>query len=162
MEESQWITLIVGLLTIAGTLIAAHWQLRRDGKSIDGISSDTSQMKPKVENIEDIAKAQAKDIGLLVSDLDHRKRLEAEFPQGMSGRDLISIGSNRMIEENAQLNRQYQELNLLYLKAQNSVNELQAENAQLRSQISELKAELEKEQTPNRYCGTLDDFEPEL
>lgn len=150
MSMEQWIGLIVALLTIAGTLIATFWQLKRDGKTIDGISSDTTQVKSDVQHIEKMSEQQSLDLRNLVSDLEHRKRMEAQFPKSVSGQELMEAGSNRLLEENAVLKHEYEDLQRKFGESLDKVNELTAENSRLRGEITHLQAALRKERTVSK------------
>ena len=110
-----WVAIIGAAATIIGTLIANTGsligqgrQLKRDGERIEKISADAAEMNPTVVNIEKLAQNQSKDMALLVSDLDHRKRMEAMFPQSASAMSIITSGVNKLQDENLALKLKYE------------------------------------------------------
>jgi len=142
--------IIIALATIAAALIAGVITLvvdcresKRNGKAIDKISSTTTDVKPKVENIEKLSQRQAEQMNSLISDLEHRKRMEAQYPQGMSGKDLMLSGVNKMLEQYEKISDQCQ-------KTQEEITQLKIENASLRNQNQKLKEELLRNGKPLR------------
>ena len=124
------VTVLGFLIIFLGVIFGAIILLKRDSKTIDSISGQTNNMDPKVGHIEKMAEAQAKDIGLLISDLDHRKRMEAQYPQG-SGKDMIYSGVDKMLE-------QYKRISDQYWNAKQQISTLQQENAALSEQNKKL------------------------
>ena len=43
MNIAEWIAIVGSLIGVAGALVINYFQLRRDGKTIDGISSNTEK-----------------------------------------------------------------------------------------------------------------------
>lgn len=136
---------VIAAPIIAGivTLIVQSKQLKRDGRVIDETKAIATDIQPKVNNIDYRTEKQLEKIDVLVAEVDYRKRVEANFPSGLSGRDLIHAGTQKLIDEGAERNLQYQELSLKYQQAQNRIMELNAENSQLRSQVAELRIRLQ-------------------
>lgn len=136
---------VIAAPIIAGivTLIVQSKQLKRDGRVIDETKAIATDIQPKVNNIDYRTEKQLEKIDILVAEVDYRKRVEANFPSGLSGRDLIHAGTQKLIDEGAERNLQYQELSLKYQQAQNRIMELNAENSQLRSQVAELRIRLQ-------------------
>lgn len=132
--------LIAGIIT----LIVQSEQLKRDGKTIDETKTITSDMHPKINNIDYRTEKQTEKLEVIVADIEYRKRLEATYPKGVSGRDLIDIGTQQLINEGSALNLKYQELSLRYQEAQNRIMELNTQNSQLRSHVSQLKSRLKE------------------
>ena len=136
---------VIAAPIIAGivTLIVQSKQLKRDGRVIDETKAIATDIQPKVNNIDYRTEKQLEKIDVLVAEVDYRKRVEANFPSGLSGRDLIHAGTQKLIDEGAERNLQYQELSLKYQQAQNRIMELNVENSQLRSQVAELRIRLQ-------------------
>lgn len=136
---------VIAAPIIAGivTLIVQSKQLKRDGRVIDETKAIATDIQPKVNSIDYRTEKQLEKIDVLVAEVDYRKRVEANFPSGLSGRDLIHAGTQKLIDEGAERNLQYQELSLKYQQAQNRIMELNAENSQLRSQVAELRIRLQ-------------------
>lgn len=135
--------LLIALATIAAALIAGAITLivdcresKRNGKTIDRIDSTTMDVKPKVESIEKLSQKQSEQINSLISDLEHRRRMEAQYPQEMSGKDMMMLGVNKLLEQYDKVSNQYQ-------KAQEQIASLKIENSKLRNQNQQLKAELQ-------------------
>ena len=51
MDTAEWIAIVVALIGVVGALMVNCYQLRRDGKTIEGIDSNTSEIHPTVKNI---------------------------------------------------------------------------------------------------------------
>ena len=147
--------LITAIIAAAGVILAAliagvvaligqSRQLKRDGKSIDETKAIASDIQPKINNIDHRTEKQSEKLDIIIADVEYRKRLEANFPNGVSGRDLIQAGIQKLLSEGSELNLQYQELSLKYQQAQNRIMELNAENSQLKGQLSLLKSKLQK------------------
>lgn len=134
--------LLAALITGVVTLIVLFVQTKRDGKTIVETKAIASDVQPKINNIDYRTEKQSEKIDVLVADVDYRKRVEANFPGGLSGRDMLQTGAQRLLEEGAELNQKYQELSLKYQQAQIRIMELCVENSQLRSQVAELKTRL--------------------
>lgn len=171
MNMTQWIALIVALVTVAGTLIAAFWQLKRDGKTIDGISSDTSHMKPQIDQIgkntervkdiviERIQPAMASiehsgsKIDFIAGEIEYQKRLKKDLSPEFQNRDRILAEIQAVYAKNAALNQQN-------IDFQNRNLNLMRQNEQLRAQISQLQAELQRERDIRQHEAPCEDWEP--
>ena len=171
--ENLGVKLTVAVIGVAATVIAAliagavaligQWrQLKRDEKTI---VSTLSEIKPKIDNIDHRTEKQSEKIDILVADVEYRKRLEASFPKGVSGKEMIRAGTTAMLEENENLLRQYRKLSLAYNVAQNQISELSTENTTLRNKIQELEIKLRCERSrgqPPEPCSSGWDLEPEI
>lgn len=135
--------IVAALITGIVTLIVQIVQLKRDGKMINETKTIASDIQPKINNIDYRTEKQSEKLEVLVADVDYRKRLEARFPDGLSGRDMLQAGAQKLMEEGAELNHKYQELSLKYQQSQNRIMELNAENSQLRIQVTELRIKLQ-------------------
>lgn len=118
------------LITGVITLIIQGIQLKRDGKKIEATQAIASDMKPKVESIN----KQTEKLDMLYADLDHRKRLEASNPHGVSAREALLSSAQALLEQNAQLAKQYNLLLLDYQQAQAEITALKEEIHELRQQ----------------------------
>ncbi len=141
---------VLGAIIAGVVALFGEWkQLKRDGKTIDKISDHASELKPKVENIEKMAEQQSAQMDALVSDLDHRKRMEAQYPQGIAGKDMMMSGINEMLA-------QYEKISAQYQKAQEKITSLKIENAQLRNQNQQLKAKVLRGDTQFREKSDIE------
>ena len=122
------------LITGVITLIVQGVQLKRDGKNIEATQAIAADMKPKVESINKQTEKQTDKLDLLVADLDHRKRLEASNPHGASAREALLSSAQALLEQNAQLAKQYSLLMLDYQQAQAEIAALKEEIHELRQQ----------------------------
>ena len=74
-------TIIGALIGGAVAVILDLFKSFRNGKAIGKIEETTSgEIKPKVNNINYLAERQTDAMALLVADLEHRKRMEVQFP----------------------------------------------------------------------------------
>lgn len=150
MGTEHWIAIAVALIGIAGPLLLYILQSFGSSKQIKTIATTTSEIKPKIDNIDHRTEKQSEKIDILVADVEYRKRLESSFPKGVSGKDMIHAGTTAMLEENENLLRQYRELSLEYNKAQNQISELSTQNTRLRNKIQELEVKLQRERSKNQ------------
>ena len=134
-------TIIGALIGGAVAVILDLFESFRNGKAIGKIEETTSgEIKPKVNNINYLAERQTDAMALLVADLEHRKRMEVQFPQGVSGRDMIYAGAKEMLVQCESLNAQYQ-------KAQDKIAELTIQNHDLSQRCESLHLENENLRT---------------
>lgn len=143
MTTELWVAIAIALIGFAGPIVLYVIQGFGNRKKIKQIASDTAEITPKINNIDYRTEKQLAKLDVLVADVDYRKRLEASFPSGLSGRDMIHAGAQKLLNEGAELNLQHQELSLKYQQAQNRIMELNAENSQLRSQVAQLRSRLQ-------------------
>lgn len=145
MDVSGWVTLGVGLISVSGVLLTALFQLKRDGKTIDQIYSDSSDIKSTTHTIDsnsskskdmlvEIEKRNAK-IDALASELEFQERLKQNFSNGAGNRDTLVNGIKSVFEENARLNQQFQE-------AQEQITTLSVDNIRLRTQHKQDQARI--------------------
>lgn len=137
------VTIAVAIVGGAISLYKEWKQSKRDGRHIEKIDAGIDCITPKVSNIEKLAESQSKDLGLLVSDLDYRKRVEAQFPSG-SGRDLILTGVDRLFTQYTKNCEQLASMRYEVLKKENENQTLRAENQTLREENLQLKEALRK------------------
>ena len=119
MDVSGWVALGVGLISTSGVLLTALFQLKRDGKTIDQIHSNSSDIKVTAHAIDsnstkskdmliEIEKRNAK-IDSLASELDFQQRLKQGFSSGAGNQDMLVNGIKTIFEENAKLNQKLRE-----------------------------------------------------
>ena len=173
--DAGWATIIAAVIAGGIAILAMIIDLVktwRNSKTIGDIRNITAdKIKPKVDSIDSRTEKQADKIDILISDLDHRKRMEAQFPKEASALDMISSGTSKVLDEFQKLNQQYlesqKEITALKVKNHDLVekcNRLSVENAKLRGQVqSQGKGLPEK----HDYGPTFkiyhihDDWEPE-
>ena len=164
-------TILAALITVIGKQFSQSKQFKRDGKTIDGISSDTSDMKSKMQRIDDNAgksrdllvesvnpalekiKERNAKIDFIAGEMEYQKRMKSSLSESASGRDSVLASISVVYEENARLNEQYR-------RAQERIIHLSVENNQLQEKVTSLKKDLAEERSKNRPRGDRgDDFE---
>lgn len=164
--------IIVALIGLSGTAIIELIKAFKDGSIIRKTNDQTSDMYPKVDNIAKLTEAQSKNISALASDLEYRKRLEAQFPQSVAGSNMIYAGVGEMLKQQESIDKQYQEakdqikaLKIEVANLSSQCRDLSAENAVMRDQIQRLGNALRQAQqhniAPNQEWPH-DDWEPEM
>lgn len=140
---------VIAAPVIAGivTLIVQSKQLKRDGRIIDSISSDTTDMMPKVENINSSVNCMVKDvirieernskIDAIATEIEVFKRLKSEAGGSSVKPEILLATISSVLEENANLRQQHQEdqQKILTLSIEN--NRLQFRNQQLESTLKQ-------------------------
>lgn len=179
ISTGLWVAIIGAFATIGAAVITGvialvgQWrQAKRDGKAIDKINSDTSEMKPTVHKIDDNTskirdiviesvvpsmvdvRNRNSKIDFIAGELEYQKRLQQDLPKDNRNRDTVLAEIRSVYERNAALSVQHAE-------AQHRISSLTAENAVLRSKIAELNAELQREQRKNSGHDMSDDLEIE-
>lgn len=146
MGATGWISLTVAVIGVLGVVVSALFQLKRDGKSIDRIDSNTSEMKPTVQSIHKVAEKtqdllrdsirpsldaiqQRTDrIDCVADGFMEFKRLEAYYSDGLVRRDVLLSQISAVFAENTRLNEKTKGL-----EAENQV--LKCENQALKDKI---------------------------
>ena len=159
--NSGQIAILVAIIGVIGTLVVAYLQLRRDGNTINSIGSDTTNMKPRVENIEknvektkdaliESVKPSLKDIvernekiDEIYKEIEYHQRLKQEFSENAFGRDNLLAGINTIYAENARLNQ-------LHHADQEQIIRLINENGKLKEKIENLEASLKQGRLKNQ------------
>ena len=183
MTPIEWSAVLVALISGVITLIMTLLQLKRDGKTIDNISTTTSNtdtttsvMKPMVERIDaqvcqthhtlistvshDIAAIGERNskIDFIHKELEYQQRLNREFSENAVGRDSLLAGINAVYAENARLNQ-------LHRGDQETIIRLIAENGKLQTKVEQLEKALQCERSssqPPEPCSSGWDLEPEI
>ena len=148
--SSGHIAILVAIIGVIGTLIVTFLQLKRDGETINSIGSNTTDMKPRVENIEkDVEKAKdtliesvkpsLKDISdrnekidQIYKEIEYHKRLQQELSENALGHDSLLAGINAVYAENARLNQSYR-------VAKETIIRLTNENSKLKKRVDYLE-----------------------
>lgn len=142
-------TAVIVAALIAGivTLIVQSKQLKRDGRIIDSISSDTSNMMPKIENTNSAVNSMVKGIDkieernskidAMATEIEVFKRLKSEAGGSMVKPEVLLAAISSVLEENANLRQRHQEdqQKILALSVEN--NRLQLRNQQLESTLKQ-------------------------
>lgn len=179
MEFKDWVNVAV---TVSGFLIAfwgiifgAIILLKRDSKTIDGISSNTIDMKPHVESIKDsiqtVVPAISTDIQPKINNIDHRtekqsekidaiakeievfKQLKSETAGSTVRPEILLASITQVLEDNAQLRIQHRE-------DQQKILALNVENQRLQLENQKLEIALDRQSPTHSHRGK--DYELEL
>ena len=174
MDVAGWVAIGVALIGVAGGIWAQVCQFKKDAQRIDGVNAtskdiknDTTEMKPKVEDIKNTCKEtndcitkrlepnihniltsvqnELKDnVAFLTEDLKFRQRLENEY-KGIRNRAMIEGGIKELYDENALLTAENRELEkkIEHLTLENS--RYVTINTQLKEKIQELEYQLQPE-----------------
>lgn len=149
MDGGQ-ITIIAAIIAMATSFGVESLKAFRNGKTIAAIKDVTSEkIKPQVDYIAKESASQTEKLNSLVSDLEHRKRMEAQYPAAVAGQDMMIAGTNLILKECNELQqhykdsqKQYGELKAKYRKLSSSYNAVSAENVRLQAELTQAKAEL--------------------
>lgn len=125
--------------------------LFRNGKTIAAIKDVTSEkIKPQVDYIAKESASQTEKLNSLVSDLEHRKRMEAQHPTVMEGQNMMLAGTNLILKEYQEmqeryndLQAQYGDLRVKYHELRGSYSAIVAEKTRLLAELSQAKADLD-------------------
>lgn len=163
MGIGDWITIVGIIIGFIGVILGVTIPLRRDGKTIDSISADTTDMKPKVGNINSVVNDIVKDIvkieernskiDAIATEIEVFKRLKSETTGNSVKPEVLLASISSVLDENAQLRRQHQE-------DQRQILTLSTENNKLRFRNQQLEITL-KQQTPTS-SGDGKGCEPEI
>lgn len=181
---TNYIGLIIALITVAGSILANFFQYRKDSNTIGTVKSDTSNMLPKVDTINENTKEINKyivddvkvslqdiinignkihennvDIKLIADDVKFRQRLSSEY-KGVTTRDTLISGIDEVYTNNSVLQEIIKEKDKSILELSRSIKSMKQENELLNKENINLKSlirklEEEKEQTNEKE----DDFE---
>lgn len=174
----------VALITVAGSILANFFQYRKDSNTIGTVKSDTSNMLPKVDTINENTKEINKyivddvkgslqdiinignkihennvDIKLIADDVKFRQRLSSEY-KGVTTRDTLISGIDEVYTNNSVLQEIIKEKDKSILELSRSIKSMKQENELLNKENINLKSQIrkleeEKEQTNEKE----DDFE---
>jgi len=111
------VAIVVAVVGAAAGIWAQAVQFKRDSGKLDGVKTDTVEMKPNVSYIrEDTTKLRDKllptvqivgEIGSgvdqLVNELNYQKRMKSEVAGALTSSDYLIQGINTIYEENARL-----------------------------------------------------------
>ena len=181
---TNYIGLIIALITVAGSILANFFQYRKDSNTIGTVKSDTSNMLPKVDTINENTKEINKyivddvkvslqdiinignkihennvDIKLIADDVKFRQRLSSEY-KGVTTRDTLISGIDEVYTNNSVLQEIIKEKDKSILELSRSIKSMKQENELLNKENINLKSQIrkleeEKEQTNEKE----DDFE---
>ena len=146
----------VALITVAGSILANFFQYRKDSNTIGAVKSDTSNMLPKVDTINENTKEINKYIA---DDVKFRQRLSSEY-KGVTTRDTLISGIDEVYTNNSVLQEIIKEKDKSILEFSRSIKSMKQENELLNKENINLKSQIrkleeEKEQTNEKE----DDFE---
>lgn len=155
--------IIVGLIAVAGSLIGLIIQFKKDSNTIGTVKSDTSEIKPKIANIdentrksrdiliEDVKPSIDKlydqqtnfeknlsKIDYVVKEFEYQDRLKKEYSSGFN-KDILTTGIDAVYERNAMLENQLREKKIEISELTNKVRLLNAEKQSLEQQLEEYK-----------------------
>lgn len=151
--------IVAALIAGVVTLIVQSVQLKRDGKSIDSISSDTTNIKPKVDNIDTAVKCISKDIAKIEDRSQQISSIATTVESFKFMKDQVTNHAIRPDEMIAQMTNVFEECASLLVQHKNDQEQiadltkankaLGQENKQLKNRIQELTTKLEYEQRRN-------------
>lgn len=158
MNIAEWIAIVGSLIGVAGALVINYFQLRRDGKTIDGISSNTEKtyevilksITPLLSKIEE----RNSKIDSIAAEVEYQKRLKSDFSTSASGKEVLIAGIQTVFEENARLNLQHK-------SDEEKIAALSSENRSLTRQVKRLRAELKVVRPKNELQKDYPDFDLE-
>lgn len=138
----------VALITVAGSILANFFQYRKDSNTIGTVKSDTSNMLPKVDTINENTKEINKYIA---DDVKFRQRLSSEY-KGVTTRDTLISGIDEVYTNNSVLQEIIKEKDKSILELSRSIKSMKQENELLNKENINLKSQIrkleeEKEQT---------------
>lgn len=151
MDGGQ-ITIIAAIIAMATSFGVESLKAFRNGKTITAIKDVTSEkIKPQVDYIAKESASQTEKLNSLVSDLEHRKRMEAQHPTAMEGQNMMLAGANLILTEYHEMQQrykdiqeQYGDLRAKYHELSGSYSTIVAEKTRLQQELSQAKADLEK------------------
>lgn len=180
MDTAGWISITVALIAVASGIWMQIVQFKKDGQRIDGVNkttaqvkADTSEMKPKVSNIEELSKQISNDIvrtilpqmnhvgrieesvGKLLEGYLVEKEIKSRVSSSLNNPDYLLGSIQSLFEINAGYNQQIQKLTNDNLLLQNENEGLRKEVKQLQEENLHLKG-LEWEPEMQRDIGGLE------
>lgn len=161
--------IIVGLIAVAGSLIGLIIQFKKDSNTIGTVKSDTSEIKPKIANIDENSR-KSRDILIedvkpsidklydqqtnfeknlskidyVVKEFEYQDRLKKEYSSGFN-KDILTTGIDAVYERNAMLENQLREKKIEISELINKVRLLNAEKQSLEQQLEEYKESIERD-----------------
>ncbi len=135
------VAIFVALLSVAGGIWSQYVLFKKDSGTMNGIKSDTSEMKPTVHNVDENVKkvrdevvetivpkmTKLEGIDLLVEDYKYREKIRLEKSVNYN-KDALKESIEIIFEENARLTKA--------LKEKEEINEyLVMENQRLKEQV---------------------------
>lgn len=153
---AEWVAIGVACIGVVGTLLATLLQLRRDGKTIDGINGATSSIHKEVsvtgkqvDIIQSGVSVMTESVGIIrdrtgkidaiASEVTNFSRMRAEASASGVRSDVLLASMSAVFEENKNLQSQLREKNM-------QIWQLQKENNELKERV----ALLSKDKTPTR------------
>lgn len=181
---TNYIGLIIALITVAGSILANFFQYRKDSNTIGTVKSDTSNMLPKVDTINENTKEINKyivddvkgslqdiinignkihennvDIKLIADDVKFRQRLSSEY-KGVTTRDTLISGIDEVYTNNSVLQEIIKEKDKSILELSRSIKSMKQENELLNKENINLKSQIRKlEEDKEQTNEKEDDFE---
>lgn len=141
MGIGDWITIGGIIIGFLGVILGVTIPLRRDGKTIDSISADTTDIKPKVDTISStvntispsIVKIEERNskIDAIMTEIEVFKRLKSEAGGSIVKPEVLLVSISSVLEENADLRKQHQEDQQKILTQNAEIYRLRLRNQQL-------------------------------
>lgn len=170
MDGGQ-ITIIAAIIAMATSFGVESLKAFRNGKTIAAIKDVTSErIKPQVDYIAKESASQTEKLNSLVSDLEHRKRMEAQHPTAMEGQNMMLAGTNLILTEYHEMQQRYNDLQAQYGDLRVKYHELSgnysaivAEKTRLQEELSQAKADMDslkgQVSRSNTSVPPMDDWE---
>lgn len=150
-----WISIVVAIIGVIGSLIRTNIELKKDSKTTGIIKADTSEIKPKIANteqdtrrikeviVEEIAprfrgnNTFIDKIDIIASDVEFRKRLEDQtIRNGIDTQEVVaSINAMETIIRNQE--NQIRDLRRENIELKSTNIEITKENEELQSKLDE-------------------------
>jgi hypothetical protein len=179
MTNGSAIAIVVALISVAGTLLGLLLQFKKDSNRIGEVKSDTSEIKPKVDNISvytketndllsrTIAPEVGKlgtlqtDVSAILEDVNYKKRVQAEY-KGSLNRDAIVTGIETIYADNASFRDQVKEQGERIKKLTLLNNSLEKTNQSLKAEIERLEKQQARGQDWETPRGIMQDGKENL
>lgn len=170
MDGGQ-ITIIAAIIAMATSFGVESLKAFRNGKTIAAIKDVTSEkIKPQVDYIAKESASQTEKLNSLVSDLEHRKRMEAQHPTAMEGQNMMLAGANLILTEYHEMQQRYNDLQAQYGDLRVKYHELSgnysaivAEKTRFQEELSQAKADMDslkgQVSRSNASVPPMDDWE---
>lgn len=167
MEAGLW-AVVLAIIGLIGSTWYQYAASKRDIKPLSGIQSHTSEMKPRIENIDDNTKKsrdilvkkikpgindiqrqqdsfgdQLKKIDYVVKEFEYQNRLKNEYSKEIN-KDILTAGINMVYEKNAMLEKTLHEKEQKIYDMTVKLQMLKSENQELQHQISEYENKYHK------------------